>query len=224
MTTKRTLRSGVISAAPWLALALITGPAFAAVPTDAIVAQAQHSRDGAGLQVSSWQPDEPTGFANTNTASFHGYFTKGLDQHLAWENTLGYWGRTSKWSETQPIIGTTNHELQTHLVPMITALRLYPATTSANRVEPYVTAGIGPVLGVQIQKASGALTADQTTSMQVGLGVRAGAGVDLWATQVFGITAGGHFQSASFGQDMANDRLYQAWGADFGFSYRFQYR
>jgi len=48
--------------------------------------------------------------------------------------------------------------------------------------------------------------------------------VDLWATQVFGITAGGHFQSASFGQDMANDRLYQAWGADFGFSYRFQYR
>jgi hypothetical protein len=92
MTTKRTIRSGAISAAPWLALALITGPAFAAVPTDAIVAQAQHSRDGAGLQVSSWQPDEPTGFANTNTASFHGYFTKGLDQHLAWENTLGYWG------------------------------------------------------------------------------------------------------------------------------------
>jgi hypothetical protein len=54
--------------------------------------------------------------------------------------------------------------------------------------------------------------------------VRAGAGVDLWATQVFGITAGGHFESASFGQDMVNDRLYQAWGADFGFSYRFQYR
>ena len=224
MTTTRAIRSGAISAALFLALAFISGPAFAAVPTDAIVAQAQHSRDGAGLQISSWQPDEPTGFGNTHTASFHGYFTKGLDQHLAWENTLGYWGRTSKWSETQPIIGTTNHELQTHLVPTITALRLYPATTSANRVEPYVTAGIGPVLGVQIQKASGALTADQTTSMQVGLGVRAGAGVDLWATQVFGITAGGHFESASFGQDMVNDRLYQAWGVDFGFSYRFQYR
>ena len=213
-----------LPAALLLAFITTTGSAFAAVPTDAIVAQAQRARNGAGLQISSWQPQEPAGSINTSTAAFRGYFTNGLDQHLAWENTLGYWERTSKWSDTQPLIGTTNHELQTHLVPTITGLRLYPLTTSGNPVEPYVTAGVGPVLGVQQQKASGALTAEQTTAMLVGLGVRAGVGVDLWATQVFGITAGGHFESASFGQDMVEQRLYQAWGVDFGFSYRFQYR
>jgi opacity protein-like surface antigen len=224
MITDRTSRSGVVPAALLFALAVAAAPALAAVPTDAIEAGAQRARNGAGLQISSWQPDEPAGFGNTNTFAFHGFFTKGIDQHLAWENTLGYWGRTSKWSESQPIIGTTNHELQTHLVPMITALRLYPATTSGNPVEPYITAGVGPVLGVQLQKASGAITADQATTTQVGLGVRVGVGADLWATQVFGITAGAHFESASFGQDMASERLYQAWGGDFGFSYRFQYR
>ena len=216
--------SRAFPAALLLAFTATAGSAFAAVPTDAIVAQAQRARNGAGLQISSWQPEAPAGSISTSTASFRGYFTNGLDQHLAWENTLGYWARTSKWSETQPLIGTTNHELQTHLVPTITGLRLYPLTTSGNSIEPYVTAGVGPVLGIQQQKASGALTADQTTTMLVGLGVRAGVGVDLWATQVFGITAGGHFESASFGQDMVDQRLYKAWGVDFGFSYRFQYR
>src|SRR6185369_17222590 len=123
-----------------LALVACASVARAAGPTDDLAAQSERARNGAGLQISSWQPDEPAGFQNDQTIAVHGYFQKGLDQHLAWENTLGYWRETNRWTETQ-LLGTTTHELQTHLVPALTALRLYPVTTSANIVEPYVSAG-----------------------------------------------------------------------------------
>jgi outer membrane protein W len=207
-------------------LALVAGvsAAHAGEPTDEVTARSQRARNGAGLQFSSWQPDKPAGFRTSESIALQGYFQKGLDLHLAWENTLGYWRRTSSWTESQLLGGTTTHELQTHLVPTLTALRLYPFTTSANPVEPYVSAGLGAVLGFQQESASGSLAPPDASSMHAGLGVRAGVGVDVRANEAFGFTAGGHFESASFGQDMAGDRLYRGWGVDLGLAYRFQYR
>jgi len=223
MTTNRISTSRLSTLALTLALTAASTAAYAADPTDEVVSGAQRARGGAGLQVSSWQPDAPAGLSHSETAAFQGYLQKGLDMHLAWENTLGYWQRTTSWSETQPLIGTTNHQLQTHLVPMVTALRVYPLTKPGFPVEPFMSAGVGPVLGIQQQRTTGGLTPGNTTSMLTGLGVRAGAGVDLRAGPAFGITVGGHFESASFGQDMVGDRLYQGWGVDAGLSYRFQY-
>jgi len=207
-------------------LALVVGvsAARAAGSTDDVASQSERARNGAGLQISSWQPDKPAGFRNDQTIAFHGYFQKGLDEHLAWENTLGYWRQTTSWTETQFLGGTTTHELQTHLVPALTALRLYPLTTSATRFEPYVSAGVGPVLGFQQEKSSGSLTSANANSMHTGLGTRAGVGVDIRTSEAFGLTVGGHFESASFSEDMAGERLYRGWGADVGLVYRFQYR
>jgi hypothetical protein len=47
---------------------------------------------------------------------------------------------------------------------------------------------------------------------------------DIRSNGPFGVTVGTHFESASFGEDMVGERLYQAWGADLGLAYRFQYR
>ena len=207
-----------------LALVAAAPVARAADATDDVTARTQRARNGAGVLVSTWQPDEPTGFLNSETPAFQAYLQKGLDQHLAWENTLGYWQRTSKWSDTQPLVGTTNHELETYLVPTITALRLYPFDLPTTAIEPFVSAGVGPVLGVQQNKTTGGLSPVNETTMHAGLGVRAGAGVVLHASEAFGITAGGHFESASFGTDMVGNKLYQAWGVDLGLAYRFQYR
>lgn len=223
MTTPRASTNRVFNLVLF-ALVAGVGVAHAGGPTDDVTTRTQRTRNGAGLQISSWQPEEPAGFLNSGTIAFQGYFQKGLDLHLAWENNLGYWRRTSSWTETPPLAGTTRHELQTHLVPMLTALRLYPFTTPTSPIEPFLCAGAGPVLGVQQHKSSGGLTPDNTTSMYTGLGVKAGAGVDVRANEVFGITAGGHFESASFGQEMVGDRLYKGWGLDAGLSYRFQYR
>jgi len=218
VATNRVLHLGVL-----LALVACASIARAAEPTDDIAAESQRARNGAGLQISSWQPDKPAGFQSDQTIAFHGYLQKGLDQHLAWENTLGYWRRTTSWTETQ-LLGTTTHQLQTHLVPALTALRLYPVTMASNRVEPYVSAGAGPVLGFQQETSSGSLAPADANTMHAGLGTRVGVGVDVQTSEAFGLTVGWHFASASFGQDMAGERLYTGWGADAGLVYRFQYR
>ena len=224
MTTKRASTSWVIQLGIVLAALVGVSAAHAGEPADEATSASQHARNGAGLQISSWQPDERAGFRNAQSIALQGYFQKGLDLHLAWENTLGYWRRTSSWTESTLLGGTTTHELQTHLVPTLTALRLYPFTTTSNPLEPYVSAGLGAVLGFQQEKTSGSLSPADATTMHAGLGVRVGAGVDIRANEAFGLTAGGHFESASFGQDMAGDRLYRGWGVDLGLAYRFQYR
>lgn len=207
-----------------LVLAAAAGAANAGEPTDDVTARTQRVRNGAGLQISSWRPDEPAGFRNSRSPAVQGYLQKGLDLHLAWENTLGYWQRTTSWTDTQPIVGTTTHDLQTHLVSTLTALRLYPFDLPTPMIEPYVSAGLGPVLGIQQESSSAGLTAGNGTTMHAGLGVRAGAGVDVHANQAFGITIGGHFESASFSNDFTGERLFRGWGMDAGLSYRFQYR
>jgi len=224
MATRRASTNQVFRLSLLLALVVCASAARAAGPAYGAEAESQRARNGAGLQISSWQPDKPAGFQNDQTMAFHGYFQKGLDQHLAWENTLGYWRRKSSWSETQPIFGTTTHELQTHLVPALTALRLYPLTLSSNLIEPYVSAGVGPVLGFQQQKSEGSLAPANENTTHAGLGTRAGVGVDFRASEAFGLSVGGHFESASFGDDMAGERLFRGWGADVGLVYRFQYR
>lgn len=223
MSIRHSATTGLFHLAVLIVLAAAAPAAHAGVPADESNTGTERLRNGAGLQMSSWQPDKPVGLDNTGTLAFQGYLLKGLDLHLAWDNTLGFWQRTSKWSETS-ILGTTNHELDTYLVPTITALRFYPLTTPEKLVEPYVSAGLGPVLGVQQQKASGNLAPTNTTTMVAGLGVRAGVGVDIRSNGPFGVAVGTHFESASFGEDMQGERLYQAWGADFGLTYRFQYR
>jgi len=224
MTTKRASTNRVFQLGVLLSLVAGVTAAHAAEPAHDAAAHSQRARDGAGLQVSSWQPDEPAGFRNDQTIAFHGYFQKGLDQNLAWENTLGYWRQTSTWTETQLLGGTTTHERKTHLVPALTALRVYPLTTSTNRIEPYLSAGVGPVLGFQQEKSSGNLAPADANTLHTGLGTRAGVGVDIQTSEAFGLTVGGHFESASFSEDMAGERLYRGWGADVGLVYRFQYR
>ena len=224
MATKRASTNRSFQLGLLLAFVAGASAARAAGPADDVTSQTERARNGAGLQISSWQPDKPAGFRNDQTIAFHGYFQKGLDEHLAWENTLGYWRRTSSWTETQFLGGSTTHELQTHLVPALTAVRLYPLTTPASRMDPYLSAGVGPVLGFQQQKSSGSLASANASSMHTGLGTRAGVGVDIRTSEAFGLNVGGHFESASFSEDMAGERLYRGWGADVGLVYRFQYR
>ena len=224
MNTRRAATDPLLPLA--LLIALIAGAtaARAGEPTDEVTARTQRSRNGAGLQVSSWRPDEPAGLRSSSTIAVQGYLQKGIDLHIAWENTLGYWERASSSSDTQPIVGTTTHELQTHLVPALTALRFYPLDQPTSPIEPFVSAGLGPVLGIQQETITGGLSPGNATTTHAGLGVRAGVGVNLRASEALGITAGGHFESASFGDDMSGQRLYRGWGMDVGLSYRFQYR
>ena len=222
MTTNRVSMGRLI--ALLLSLSAFASFAHAADAADPVTAGTQRERNGGGVQISTWQPKDQAGVKNTGMAAFQGWFEKGLDLHLAWENTIGYWHRTSTWSDVD-FTGTTNHELQTHLVPTLTALRLYPFTTPTDRVEPYLSAGAGVVLGFEQDKVTGTfVSANPSYQMHTGLGLRAGAGLDLKASDVFGVMVGGHFESASFGEEKPGERLYKGFGFDAGLTYRFQYR
>ncbi len=206
-----------------LSLSAFAGLAQAAEAVDPAAAGTQRARNGGGIQISTWQPEKEDGVENKAMVAFQGWFEKGLDVHLAWQNTLGYWRRTTTWSQTD-LTGTTTYERQTHLVPTITELRLYPFTTPDDRVEPYLFGGAGVVLGFEQEKSSALAAANPGFGMHTGLGLRAGAGVDLRASEMFGVTVGSHFESASFGQEKSGERLYKGFGFDVGLTYRFQYR
>lgn len=202
----------------------LTGVANAAAVPDSIEARTQRIRNGAGLSVGSWRPEEPTGFRHEGIPSFQGWLEKGLDLHLAWLNTVGYWHRRTTWTTSSVLTGTTSNERQTHLVPTLTSLCLFPFTTPSSAIEPFVNAGVGPVFAVQKEKSTGAFgAAENTTAIQTGFGIRAGAGVDVHMNSAFGLTVGGHFESASFDEKLAGQRMFQGWGGDFGLTYKFQY-
>ena len=222
MTTNRVCVSRLLIL--MLSLSACASPAHAADAADPVAAGTQRERNGGGIQASSWQPKEQAGVKNTGMVAFQGWFERGLDLHLAWLNTLGYWRRTSTWSDVT-FTGTTNHELQTHLVPTLTALRVYPFTTPSDRVEPWLSGGAGVVLGFEQDKTTGTITSPNSGyQMHTGLGLRAGVGVDLRASDAFGVVVGGHFESASFGEEKPGERLYKGFGFDAGLTYRFQYR
>ena len=56
--------------------------------------QAELARRGGGIRVGTWDvrgPTVPEGGSESNTPAFEGYVRKGLDAHLALENSVGFW-------------------------------------------------------------------------------------------------------------------------------------
>lgn len=208
-----------------LALGLLTIPSYAADATETIEARTVRESSGAGLRVGWWDVQgAPTGNGASQTPAFEGYFQKGLDVHLVWENTIGYWGHT--YSVTQSgLLGSTQTTFHTHLVPSLTALKLYPFTTRADTFEPFAIGGLGLALGIAQQQTSGGTPgANDGTTFVTGLGIRAGGGFDWHWTPVFGMTAGVRYEWATFGQKAGPQAMYRGPGMDAGLTYRFQYR
>lgn len=196
-----------------------------AAPADSVEAHAQRARNGGGLAIGSWNPDQLAGVRSEDLPGFQAWFEKGIDLHLSWLNSVGYWRRRSTWTTANLLTGTTRHERQTHLVPTLTSLCLYPFTKPTDRWEPFVNAGAGPVLAIQQEKSSsGTGSTGQPTAMHAGLGIRAGVGVEVRMNPEFGLRAGAHFESASYDDSLEGQRLFKGWGGDLGLTYRFQYR
>lgn len=217
-------------AGPTLAafILLLLGSALPAHAQDEnLEARTKRARNGAGLRFGTWQvrglADPQNGSASESPA-FEGYFEKGLDLHLAWENTFGLWRRTQTFTEPGGPFGDTRHKLQSYVVPTFTALKFYPVTRPADPVGPYASGGVGFVLGIEREKVSDPVTGDrQNTALQVGFGFKAGLGVDWRVSDAFGLNVGGRYQWVEFGEDLGGKRNYEGLGADLGFTYRFQY-
>lgn len=193
--------------------------------------RAERERREAGLRAGVFQARGLTrvdGAGYATTPVFEGYFQKGLDKHLALESSIGFWRRT-QWRQSEGgLFGEGGEEQVTsYVLPLLTAVKLYPFTAPDEGFEPYLTGGLGFALGIDDrQDTSGGFLGvggAEGTALLTGFGFKAGAGVDMEVTGGFGVGVGARYQWMRFGAEVGGNRTYQGWALDGGLVYRFQY-
>jgi hypothetical protein len=188
-------------------------------------------RRGAGLRVGVWDVrglTEVSGARVNESPLFEGYFQKGLDLHLALENTVSVYRREQSITRPSGLGGTVEEKLAAYVVPQFTSLKVYPFSRPEQRFEPYVLGGAGVTIGIDDREnsESGGLLGgggESGTGFVAGFGLKGGVGVELRFSEAFGIGAGGRYQWVRFFGELAGERTYRGFGADIGLTYRFQY-
>jgi hypothetical protein len=200
-----------------------------------IEAEAKRSRSGAGLRGGSWTLQghtTPSGATETRTPLFEGYFAKGIDLHLALENSVSFWRLSQKATTSGGGLlggGTSTQVINSYIIPQLTAIRAHPFTRPTAPVEPYLLAGVGLTLGVEDRSGeSGGIFGvggSSGTSFNMGIGGAGGVGVEWHATQAFGLAAGVRYQYVKFlNGSLGGNDVYKGYGFQGGVTYRFQYR
>src|ERR671914_1803135 len=109
-------------------------------------------RRGAGLRVGMWDVRglaQVSGARVNESPLFEGYFQKGLDLHLALENTVGVYRREQRLTRPGGIGGgTVEEKVAAYVIPQFTSLKFYPFTRPEQRFEPYLSGGAGGTIGV----------------------------------------------------------------------------
>lgn len=208
--------------------ALVTTPLLAQDAGD-VEGQAKRARMGAGLRAGAWLVDDlnpPTGADESRSPAFVGMYQKGLDRHLVIESTVGLWRRSLESESMSAIGGTTTERVTSYVLPLFTAIKLYPFTGPEQTLEPYLGAGIGVALGIDDRETlGGALDfgLGSGTALVTGFGITLGTGLEWRFSRAFGLAAGGRYQWLKFGQAVGGARTFKGVVIDAGLTYRFQY-
>ena len=231
MNTYRTVVTLALLCAPMLVGAQVAG-------NSEIETQARIQRNGAGLRAGVWNVrdlEPATGNSSQRSPLFEGYFQKGLDLHLALENTLSVWRWHQSGTRTQGggLLGggttTTTETVDAYVVPFFTSLKVFPFTRPSAKVEPYVLGGAGLGLGIEDRSSDNASglyggSGNDAPSMVTGFGFKGGTGIEWRFSQAFGLTVGARYQWMRFFGDLAGRENYQGLALDGGLVYRYQYR
>ena len=176
------------------------------------------SRRGAGIRVGAWNVKDPGAEITTYShgPQVEAYFQRGLDARFALESTVGVWRRTSRTIEavTGNIV-TSN----TYVLPLFTALKIFPVTRPDQALEPFILAGGGFALG--IDDVSENAIGGGGTSIATGFGTRVGAGLEYHLNDVFGLMVSGRYQLIGYGEDLGGAETYKGFGFEGGLTYRF---
>jgi hypothetical protein len=190
----------------------------------------QMARRSGGVRVGSWNVRNlatPSGGRESETPAFEGYVRKGIDAHLALENSIGFWRRREVVTASGgPIGGSSTSTLDAYIVPQQTAIIFYPVTGPEQRLEPFLRGGVGVTMGVEDRKGDGGslFTGGSGVSFAVGFGATAGPGLEWRPTNTVGLAISGRYQWVRFLQEFAGRETYQGLAADLGITYRFQFR
>lgn len=187
---------------------------------------ARLARRGGGVRGGRWSVrglEESGSTTSSETPAFEGYVRKGLDAHLALENSVGFWRRRQTITSSDPLGGTTTSIVDAYIVPQFTSLVVYPFTGPESRLEPYARGGIGFTIGAE-DREGGGLADGGGTSLTPGFGATGGFGLEWRPGKAFGLETSARYQWIRFFQDFAGERTFQGLGIDVGVTYRFQFR
>lgn len=194
--------------------------------------RAKEMRRGAGVRVGVWDVrglGEVSGARVSESPLFEGYFQKGLDLHLALENTVGVYRREQRITRSGGLGGgTVEEKVAAYVVPQFTSVKLYPFTRPEQQFEPYISGGAGLTIGIDDRENSGSGSllgggGESGTGFVAGFGLKGGLGIELRFSEAFGAAVGGRYQWVRFFGELAGERTYRGLGADVGLTYRFQY-
>ena len=182
-------------------------------------------RAGAGFRIGSWgvrNLAQVSGTSSSSLPAFEGYWQKGLDRHVVIETSAGLWSRSQR--STSATGGGTGNS---YVIPLLTAIKLYPATDPGAALEPFMTAGAGFTLGVDDRNgAAGGLVGGGSSGGTIlipGLGLKAGGGVEYHLGSAFGLVMQAGYQYVRFFQEVGGDRTYKGPQVSGGMTYRFQF-
>ena len=186
--------------------------------------EVRRQRQGAGLRVGSWRMNgltQTSGATYSSLPAFEGYWQKGLDRHIALETGFGFWQRTQRANSS-----AGSESIGSYVVPMTTSIKVYPATSPGDALEPFMIAGAGFTLGVDDRNTvSGGLLGGGNSGTLIipGIGIRGGAGVEYHLGAAFGLSVTAGYQFVRFFDYVGNDRTYKGMQLMGGVVYRFQY-
>ncbi|HEU5183792.1 MAG TPA: hypothetical protein VFU01_04430 [Gemmatimonadaceae bacterium] len=204
----------------------------AAAQADSVNEQrVKRMRRGAGLRVGTWDVrglSQVSGARVNEWPMFEGYFQKGLDLHLALENTVSVFRREQRIMRSGGLGGTVEEKLTAYVIPQFTSLKVYPFTRPEQGFEPFIIGGAGLTIGVDDREnsESGGLLGgggESGVGFVAGFGLKGGLGFELRFSEAFGAGLGGRYQWVRFFGELAGERTYRGLGADIGITYRFQY-
>lgn len=231
MHTLKALSAAILFGVPMVAGAQVAG-------NSETETAARIQRNGAGLRAGVWNVRDlapAAGNSSQRSPLFEGYFQKGLDLHLALENTLSVWRWHQSGTRTQGggLLGgstTTTETVDAYVVPFFTSLKLFPFTKPRARLEPYVLGGAGLGLGIEDRSSDNASllyggSTSNPPTIVTGFGFKGGTGVEWRVSRAFGLTVGARYQwMRFFGGQLAGRETYQGLALDGGLVYRYQYR
>ena len=185
--------------------------------------EVKRQRRGAGIRMGSWQVQQSaamTGATSSTLPAFEGYWQKGLDKHVVLETSAGLWTRSQR---------AGGETMGSYVIPMLTSVKLFPATEPGDVLEPFLMGGVGFTLGIDDRSGSstgGVLGGSSTsggTMLVPGIGLKVGGGAEYHLGQAFGVAVQTGYQYIRFLQDVGNERTFKGVQVFAGLTYRFQF-
>jgi opacity protein-like surface antigen len=217
-------RSHRLALVPLLALALagVVLPAPAAAQRG--MSRAAMERNEYGLGVGLWHLDgvqDPSGATVSQWPFFDFYLQHGVETHSAVETGIGLYRRVVASTTGQGLYGPdTPYRFTTYMIPFTLGVRMFPLTSPDAVVEPFGGFGVGFVLALDQRKGTGPLGGNGGTTLITGLGLKAGAGLELHIGPTMGLTLGEEYQWNRFGAALGPAQTYRGFRSEVGLVYR----